>query len=77
MQISNAFNNHDFPDQEAICIKIQKFKNNKHITGLSVYLDVVSVQFLIDVLQNMIDKMKVKNSNEKKAFKKEIINDSA
>lgn len=77
MQISNFFNNHDFPDQEAIRINIQTFKNNKHITGLNVCLDVVSVQFLIDSLQNMIDKMKVKNSNEKKAFKKEIINDSA
>jgi hypothetical protein len=77
MQISNSFNNHDFPDQEAIRINIQRFKNNKHITGLSVYLDVVSVQFLIDSLQNMVDKMKVKNSNEENAFKKGIINDSA
>ena len=42
-----------------------------------MYLDVVAVQFLIDNLQNMVDKMKVKNSNEENAFKKEIINDSA
>ena len=77
MQMSKSFDNHDFPDQEAIRINIKTFKNNKHITGLNVYLDVVAVQFLIDSLQNIIDKMKVKNSNEENAFKKEIINDSA
>jgi hypothetical protein len=75
MQMSKSFNNHDFPDQEAIVINIQTFKDNQHITGLNMYLDVVAVQFLIDNLQNMVDKMKVKNSNEENAFKKEIIND--
>jgi hypothetical protein len=76
MQISNSFNNHDFPNQKAIRINIQTFKNNKHITGLSVYLDVVSVQFLIDNLQNMVDKIRIRILNEEKTFKKKTINDS-